>query len=192
LNGGLTVRAWRALRGGEDVAAPRPERDVAQPSAHRRGRRQALARALRRRALAGAFPLAVAALNRAGLGPLHADLSSGELRRAGLRAMGDVAARLGLGDAHVVFGHTHRAGPLPADAAHEWRSPAGARLVNCGCWTYDAHFLGAAPGESPYWPGGCVVVETEGAPLLRGLLSTASHGELAPSARAPAALAGVS
>ncbi len=34
---------------------------------------------------------------------------------AGLRAMGEVAARLGCGDAYVVFGHTHRAGPLPGD-----------------------------------------------------------------------------
>ena len=29
--------------------------------------------------------------------------------------MGEVAARLGLGDAYVIFGHTHRAGPLPGD-----------------------------------------------------------------------------
>ena len=78
-------------------------------------------RRLRRRALVAGFPLAVAALNRAGLGPLRAEISSGELRRAGLRAMDEVAARLGLGDAYVVFGHTHRAGPLPGDREQEWR-----------------------------------------------------------------------
>ena len=50
----------------------------------------------------------------------------------GSRAMGEVAARLGLGDAHVVFGHTHRTGPLEADDEHEWRGRGGARLVNCG------------------------------------------------------------
>ena len=61
------------------------------------------------------FPLAVAALNRAGLGPLRAEISGTELRRAGLRAMGEVAARLGLGESYVVFGHTHRSGPLPRD-----------------------------------------------------------------------------
>ncbi len=55
-----------------------------------------LGRTLRRHALAGSFQLGVAALNRAGLGPLGTDLSSGELRRAGLRAMGEVAARLDL------------------------------------------------------------------------------------------------
>ena len=75
------------------------------------------------RALAGAFPVAIAALNKAGLGSFDADISTDELRRAGLRAMGEVAARLGLGDAHVIFGHTHRAGPRPQDVAAEWRGP---------------------------------------------------------------------
>ncbi len=68
----------------------------------------------------------MAALNRAGIGPLRAEISAVELRGAGLRAMGEVAARLGLGDAHVVFGHTHRPGPLPSDDEEEW--PAAALL----------------------------------------------------------------
>src|SRR4029077_19648469 len=119
-------------------------------------------RRIRTHALVAGFPLAVAALNRAGLGPLRPEVSGRELRRAGVRAMGEVAARLGLDDAYVVFGHPHRAGPLPADHEREWRgqgaadgaspSTAGARLVNSGCWTYDSVFLGATPGESPYWP----------------------------------------
>jgi hypothetical protein len=160
LNGGLTVRAWHAF-GGHNGSRPR--------------------RKLRSRALAGAFPLGVAALNRAGLGPFNADLSSGELRRAGLRAMGEVAARLDLGDAHVVFGHTHRAGPLPGDREAEWRSPGGARLINTGCWTYDAYFLTPTPGESPYWPGSCVLVEDDDPPVLRRLLESRTHAELAPA-----------
>jgi hypothetical protein len=160
LNGGMTVRAWRALGNGSRTHARRT---------------------LRNRALAGAFPLGVAALNRAGLGPFNSDLSSNELRRAGLRAMGEVAARLGVGDAHVVFGHTHRAGPLPGDNLAEWRGPGGARLVNTGCWTYDAYFLTSTPGESPYWPGSCVLVEDDGAPVLRRLLESRTHAELAPA-----------
>jgi predicted phosphodiesterase len=156
LNGGTTVRAWHALGG-------------------RNGR------GLRTRALAGSFQLAVAGLNRAGLGPLNTDLSTGELRRAGLRAMGEVAARLGLRNAHVIFGHTHRAGPLPGDYPSEWVAPGGARLVNAGCWTYDAYFLTSTAGESPYWPGGCVVVEDEGPPVLRRLLEARTHAELAPA-----------
>ena len=158
-----TVRAWRALGGnGSGGGGPR-------------------ARKLRRLALAGAFPLAVAALNRAGLGPLRTDISTEELRRAGLRAMGEVAERLGLGDAYVVFGHTHRAGPLPGDREQEWRGSGGARLVNSGCWTYDLVFLSRTPGGSPYWPGTCVIVEDAGPPVLKRLLLDHSHAELAPA-----------
>jgi hypothetical protein len=207
LNGGTTVRAWRALRGVEDEpsedepADEEPAADDEPASAaragglhngHHRGHHRrlgALTRTLRARTLAGAFPLAVAALNRAGLGPLHADLSSGELRRAGLRGMGEAAARLGLGDAHVVFGHTHRAGPLPGDRDAEWSVPGGARLVNCGCWTYDAYFLTSAPGESPYWPGGCVLVEDDGPPRLLWLLQDRGHAELRPPTPAASAIA---
>ena len=158
-----TVRAWRAL-GGQGGGRSRTGK-------------------LRMLALAGAFPLAVAALNRAGLGPLRTDISTDELRRAGLRAMGEVADRLGLGDAHVVFGHTHRAGPLPGDSESEWRGRGGARLINSGCWTYDPVFLSSTPGESPYWPGSCVIVE-DGSPstppMLERLLLDRSHAELAP------------
>jgi hypothetical protein len=157
-----TIRAWRALA-GEAGGSSR-------------------IRKLRGLALAGAFPLAVAALNRAGLGPLRTDISTDELRRAGLRAMGEVADRLGLGDAHVIFGHTHRAGPLPGDSDAEWLGRGGARLMNCGCWTYDLVFLGRGAGETPYWPGSCVLVEDDGPPLLKRLLSDRSHAELAPAA----------
>jgi hypothetical protein len=157
LNGQSTVRAWRALAG--------------------KGR-NGNGFDLRARALAGAFPFAVAALNRAGIGSFQADISTAELRRAGLRAMGEVAARLGLGDAHVIFGHTHRAGPLSGDVEAEWRGPGGARLLNAGCWTYDSYFVTDTPGESPYWPGGAVLVEDDSPPLLRRLLDDRSAAEI--------------
>jgi Calcineurin-like phosphoesterase len=156
-----TVRAWRALAGG--------------------GGGSSRARKLRRLVLAGAFPVAVAALNRAGLGPLRTDISTEELRRAGLRAMGEVADRLGLGNAYVVFGHTHRAGPLMDDRESEWRGRGGARLVNSGCWTYDLVFLSRTLSGSPYWPGTCVIVEDSGPPMLKRLLLDRSHAELAPA-----------
>jgi hypothetical protein len=162
LNGVATVGAWRVLRGDG-------------------GGRGARSRArLRRRALAAGFPLAVAALNRAGLGPLRADVSTAELRRAGLEAMGEVAARLGLADAYVVFGHTHRAGPLPGDDELEWRGRSGARLINAGNWAYASVFLTSSPGESPYWPGACVLVEDSGAPVVHRLLSDRARAELRP------------
>jgi hypothetical protein len=162
LNGGLTVRAWQALGGNGGGA-------------------RALTRTLRKRLIAGAFPLGVAALNRTGFGPFNADLSPSELRRAGLHAMGEVARRVGLGNAYVVFGHTHRGGPLPRDHASEWRGPGGAHLFNTGSWTYDAYFLGSAPSDSPYWPGGCVVVDDDGPPVARRLLAECSHAELMPA-----------
>ncbi len=158
-----TIRAWRALA-GETGGRSRVQK-------------------LRGLALAGAFPLAVAALNRAGLGPLGADISTDELRRAGLRAIGEVADRLGLGDAHVIFGHTHRAGPLPGDSEPEWIGRGGARLMNCGCWTYDLVFLGRGAGETPYWPGACALVDDSDPltpPILKRLLSEHSHADLAP------------
>lgn len=127
------------------------------------------------------FPLAVSALNRAGIGPLKAEISPAELRRAGLEAMGEVAARIGLGDSYVVFGHTHRPGPLDGDAPEEWLGRAGARLVNCGSWTYASIFLRETAAESPYWPGGCVVVEDSGPPQVRRLLQDRSRDELRPT-----------
>lgn len=135
--GSASASAWRALAGGD----------------RRRG--------LRRRALAAAFPPVVAALNRAGLGPLSADLSSASLRRARLQAVGEVVLRLGVPARHVVFGHTHRAGPLPADDPREWRAITGATLTNVGCWIHDPAFLGVQPSISPYRPGFAVTVEPD-------------------------------
>jgi len=179
LNGMATLSAWQALGGGRDG-------DGAGPG-HRPGALQRLRARARRQAIVLGFPLAVAALNRAGFGPLRAEVSSEELRRAGLAAMGEVAARLGLGDAYVVFGHTHRPGPLELDEPGEWLGRGGARLVNCGSWTYTGIFLGRGATRSPYWPGGCVVVDAQGPPRVLGLLNERSREELRPSrARAAA------
>ncbi len=170
LNGMATVTAWHALRGGD-----RARRARVRPVSW-----------MRRRAIMAAFPLAVAALNRIGIGPLHANVSTAELRRAGLAAMGEVAVRLGLGDAYVIFGHTHRSGRLPGDDEREWLGRAGARLVNAGSWTYAAIFLTGTPGESPYWPGTCVIVDDDGPPVLRQLLADRTLAELASApARQP-------
>jgi hypothetical protein len=186
LNGESTVRIWRALGGDRDAdtraggkSNGHGERDAAASTGV--AGLAALGPALRRRAIAGAFPVAVAALNRVGLGSFQADISAAELRRAGLRAMGEVASRLGLGDVHVIFGHTHRAGPRLTDDISEWRGPGGARLLNAGCWTYDAYFLRGEPGESPYWPGGAVLVDDDGPPVMRRLLDHCSKEELAPA-----------
>ncbi len=169
LNGLATVGAWQALAG---------DRRNGRPPGGPAARARAAYRELRRRALVLGFPVAVAALNRAGLGPLRADISGQELRRAGLRAMGEVSARLDLGDAYVVFGHTHRPGPLPGDDEQEWRGRGGARLVNAGSWTYASIFVGRSAADSPYWPGVCVLVEEDGPPRILRVLEHRTRAEL--------------
>jgi hypothetical protein len=145
-----SASAWRALAGGD-------------------GRR----RSLRRRVLAAGFPAAVAGLNRAGLGPLSADLSSAGMRRARLAAVGEVLLRLGVLAPHVLFGHTHRAGPLPADDHAEWRTITGTTLTNVGSWLHEATFVGDDASVSPYRPGFGVTLEGVGQPVLANLLDAA-------------------
>ncbi|MGI8863297.1 MAG: metallophosphoesterase [Solirubrobacteraceae bacterium] len=124
----------------------------------------------RRRVLAAGFPLLIAALNRAGLGPLRSQLSGGELGRASLRALWEVMARLGVDADYVIFGHTHRAGPLSDARAASWRGPQGAEAINTGSWILEPAFLGSRPESSPYRAGFCVVVNESGPPELRNLL----------------------
>jgi hypothetical protein len=140
-DGSFQVNAWRALSG-----------------AGGRG-------GLRRRGLVAGFPLVVAGLNWAGLGPLRPDVGGPELRRAALRAFGEVMARMDVRAAHVIFGHTHRAGPLPGDDRAEW-----GRLVNVGSWVYEPGYLGEEPSESPYRPGFAAALHDAGPPELVNLL----------------------
>ena len=154
---GSAVQAYRLLSGG--------------------GRRPMAARAL-----AGLFPLAILGVNRLGLGPVSADLRGPELRRSALRGISEAVTRLGVGAQHVIFGHSHRAGPLPGDDAAEWKVPGGPLLHNGGCWMFETHFLGGAdPRASPYWPGGVTVVEDDdpsAPPRLERLLEGVPAAEL--------------
>jgi hypothetical protein len=127
-------------------------------------------RGIRRRALTAGFPVAVATLNRLGLGPLNPDLSGEALRRAGVRAFVEVLDRLGVSAPYAIFGHTHRAGPLPADDRAEWATAARTEILNTGCWLHEPRFMGADPARSPYRPGFAVVVEDAAPPRLVNLL----------------------
>jgi predicted phosphodiesterase len=113
----------------------------------------------------------VAAVSRAGLGPLSGDLSDGQLRRASLVAYGEVLDVLSLTPSYALFGHTHRAGPLPSDDAEEWVTPAGTRLINTGCWVNE-HLTVEHAVENPYRPGFVVEVDDDPAspPRLLNLL----------------------
>jgi Calcineurin-like phosphoesterase len=125
-----------------------------------------------RRLLVGraAIPAAVAAINAAGLGPFSADLSGEELRRSGLEAMCEVAERLDVGAAHVVFGHTHRAGPLAGDDPSQWSLPGGGRLTNTGSWVEERVFFDSDGARNPYWPGRVTLLEDTGPPRIETLL----------------------
>jgi hypothetical protein len=128
-------------------------------------------RSVRRAGLRAGFPMFIGALNRARLGPLRADVSGPELRRGGLRGFAEVLGRLGVNTRFAVFGHTHRAGPLPDDEAEEWARPDGTSMVNAGCWVSEQKWLGPDPANSPYRPGFCVALEDgDGAPEVRNLL----------------------
>jgi hypothetical protein len=136
-------------------------------------------RPLRVRIMAGVLPLLIAAFNRAGLGPLSADLGGSELRRSWLRAMSEVVRRLGIEAEHVIFGHSHRAGPLPDDDDAEWLTPTDAQLHNAGCWVFESHFLAGSHEDSPYWPGGAIALDDDGPPILERLLADFGADQLA-------------
>jgi hypothetical protein len=147
--GGLQVRAWHSIqRSGRGLS-------------------------IRGAGVAVAFPAAVAVLNRAGLGPVGADVSGPELRRAALRAFSEVIERLGVRADHVISGHTHRAGPLPGDTPSEWLGARGSAMLNTGSWVYEPGFLGDSPGSSPYRPGFCGLVQDDEQPQLVNLLDPA-------------------
>ena len=106
------------MREARGAAAPPPARKSARESAD-----------LGDRLLHASVPLAVAALNRLGLGPFDPDISGSALRRAGLRAMAEVVTRLDIEAEHVIFGHTHRPGPLPNGAGGPSKRAPFARIT---------------------------------------------------------------
>jgi hypothetical protein len=116
------------------------------------------------------IPGAVAVLNRAGLGPFTAELTGEGLRRSGLLAMGQVAELLAPGVEHVVFGHTHRPGPLPDDDRAEWTTTSGIRLWNSGNWLHEPAFVPRPDSRSPYLPGTMLVLDDTGPPRLENVL----------------------
>jgi Calcineurin-like phosphoesterase len=102
----------------------------------------------------------------------------GELRRPGLQPFGRVLERLGVEAEHVLFGHTHRTGPLSHDEDAAWWGPGGAALVNTGSWVYEPDYCGAAGAASPYWPGTLVEVGGGVPPRIHRLLEDRRPSEL--------------
>ncbi len=120
-------------------------------------------RPLRGRILLGMLPIGISTLNAIGLGPVKADLSPREVWSAGVRAMSHVAERMAIDADHVIFGHTHRAGPFAQDDSLEWTFAGGGKLINSGCWVYEPAFLSRGR-SSPFWPGAAVELDDSAAP----------------------------
>ncbi|HZA59426.1 MAG TPA: metallophosphoesterase [Solirubrobacterales bacterium] len=127
------------------------------------------------------IPGVVAAANRLGLGPLRPDISMPEIRQAGLRAMRELVGRLGIEADDVIFGHTHRRGPLEGEPG--WELADGTRMINTGSWVYAPALLGPTSRRSAFWPGTVVVIEDEHPPEPRHLLDELGHAELRASPR---------
>ncbi len=98
-----------------------------------------------------ALPGAVGVANRLGLGPVRADLSPNAISRAGVDAMSEVVERLEIDAKWVLFGHTHRRGPLAEE--DDWVTKNGATLLNTGSWVHSPSLLRSSSKGSAYWPG---------------------------------------
>ncbi len=132
-------------------------------------------RALGAAARAG-FPAAIWALNRTLRSDFESDISGEAIFRGGVAAAAEMATRLGVDGAHVITGHTHRGGPIEAEA--EWPLPGGGSLHNSGSWVFSTIFHHPGRPPSPYWPGTLTWLEDEGPPRREQLLLDRSHAEL--------------
>jgi UDP-2,3-diacylglucosamine pyrophosphatase LpxH len=148
--------AWEVLAGQANGGGPR--------------RRLAIA------AARNGFPLAIRALNRLLRADFKADIDPTSIFTGGLAAIGETARRLGVDGGHVIFGHTHRAGPLSGEA--EWELAGGGRLHNTGSWVFASIFHHPGEPPSPYWPGTLTWLEAEGPPRREALLRGHSHAEM--------------
>jgi hypothetical protein len=152
-----TERAWRSISSRNHAPG--------------RARRTAL-----KAAVGAGIPATVWTLNRLLRAEFSPDLSPAAISRSGIDAATELAERLQLEAAHVITGHTHRAGPRANEA--EWDLAGGGRLHNSGSWVFASafHHPGRPPG--PYWPGTVTWVEDDDPPRRVDLLTKRSGSEL--------------
>jgi predicted phosphodiesterase len=121
-----------------------------------------------------ALPGAVAVANRLGIGRFKPDLSLDEISRATIAAMAETVERLEIDAETVIFGHTHRRGPLPGE--ERWTA-GDVELINTGSWVYSTGLLRGTAAESPYWPGTIGLLDGGGFEL-RHLLDHFPHARI--------------
>lgn len=149
-------RAWRVVSGPRDG-----------------GR---LAAAAHRAAIGTGLPAGVWLLNRLLRADFDPDVSAPTITRDGIAAAIELARRLRLDAAHVINGHTHRAGPNPDEP--EWLIPGGGRLHNTGSWVYADAFHHPGSPPNAYWPGTVTWLDEEGPPRRVRLLLAQPREEL--------------
>jgi predicted phosphodiesterase len=130
-----------------------------------------------------AFPLAARGLGRTLGRHFDSDISVENISRAGLAAIRETLGRLGIEAEYVVFGHTHRPGPLARDDPSDWQLDNGTRLHSTGSWTYSPGLCGPTPEQSVFWPGTVTWVGDAGPPERHELLHGRSHAELSAACR---------
>jgi calcineurin-like phosphoesterase family protein len=146
---GPSMRVWRAISGSGEQGRP-------------------LRRAAMRALVRAGVPAGVWSVNRLLRSDFDAALSPEAITRSGVVAATELAHRLRLGAAHVITGHTHRAGPRPEEPA--WELSGGGRLHNTGSWTFATAFHRPGTPPGPYWPGTVTWVEEQGPPRRVALL----------------------
>jgi predicted phosphodiesterase len=127
-------------------------------------------RPMRMRVLLAALPVGVRGLRLLGLGSLSSDLSGPGLLNGSLAAIDEAIGRLGIDAEHVIFGHSHRPGPLRNDDLLQWRTTSGSWLHNTGSWVHEPGFTGATNSRHAYWPGSAIRLVDRRAPKLVRLL----------------------
>ncbi len=121
-------------------------------------------------ALSSGITAATGLLSIAGFGPLKSDISGEELYRSGVNSFGTVLEKLDITAPYAIYGHTHRAGPLPGDEADMWVAPTGTKMINTGCWVTEEAVVGSELAQTAYRPGFAVRVGDSGPPELVNLL----------------------
>lgn len=130
----------------------------------------------RRAALRAAVPAGVWGINRLLRAEFDASLEGPAISRNCVAAARELAERLRVEAAHVLTGHTHRAGPYEDEP--EWVLNGGGHLHNTGSWVFATafHHPGTPPGS--FWPGTVTWLEDEGPPRRTRLLLERPRDEL--------------
>ncbi len=127
------------------------------------------ARRARGAVLRGCLSVGVRGVNRLLQAEISADLSADTLSETGIAAAAELASRLEIDAAHVLTGHTHRAGPASEERA--WRLAGGAHLHNTGSWIFTSAFHDLGERATPYLPGTVTWLNEAGPPRRVNLLA---------------------